>query len=138
MITREQSMRRGGLDGYSNFIGDDSEYRDWYDVIGRTRDSEAISESNFRVALRLLGGEGPDVRVERYGHWAVGWIEEIYVRPGSQACKTAEEIRERLDDYPILDEEDLSLLEENSEDEEREEQEERHPSGMGIIIMGEE
>ena len=138
MITRRQSMEKGGLDGYNNFTGDDSEYRDWYDVIGRCRDSDALAESNFRVALRRLGGEGDDVRIERYGHWAVGWIEEIYVRPESAAFAIAEEIERELKDYPILDEDDLADLEEQIDDENCEDQPAQPKSGMGIIIMGDE
>lgn len=108
MRTRYEQMTAGGLDGYDNFAGDDSEYRDWYGVVGRSRDSSCVEESNFQVALEQLGGEGENVRVERYGHWAVGWIEEIYVRPGSPQHQIAEEIEESLESYPVLDDEDLA------------------------------
>ena len=103
----EQMTTPGALDSYKNFLGRDDEYKDWYGIVGRSRDSGVLEESNFDVALKRLGGEGDDVRVERYGHWAVGWIEEIYVRPNSKALAVAEEIAECLAEHPVLDEEDF-------------------------------
>ena len=44
-------MTSGALDGDHNFLGDDSEYRDWFGVVGQSRDSAALERSNFRVAL---------------------------------------------------------------------------------------
>ena len=104
----EQMTQRGALDSYSNFLGRDDDYRDWYGVIGRSRDSGLLEKSNFEAALAQLGGESTDVRVERYGHWGVGWVEEIYVRPGSQALAVAEEIAECLEEFPALDDEDFA------------------------------
>lgn len=111
MRTRYEQMTAGGIDGYSNFMGDDTGYREWLGVIGRHRDSDALERSNFRVALEMLGGESDEVRVERCGHWAVGWIEEAYVRPGSKAAKIAEEIEAALANYPVLSDEDFSAEE---------------------------
>lgn len=109
MKTRFEQMRtKGALDGYQNFIGNDSEYRNWFGVVGRSRDSSCAEESNFWVALKKLGGEGENVRVERYSHWAIGWLEEVYVRPGSPQKKVAEEILKSLENHPILDDEDVS------------------------------
>jgi hypothetical protein len=106
MKTRAETMSGQGLDSYANFIGDDSDYREWFNALGRSRDSGCLENSNFAVGLARMGGEGDDVRVERFGHWMAGWIEEIYVRPGSAAETAAREIRAELDDYPILDEDD--------------------------------
>jgi hypothetical protein len=112
METRRQQMTKGGgIDGYSNFMGDDDEYKDWYGVIGQSRDSRPLERSNFRVALNMLGGEGDNVRIERYGHWAVGWIEEVYVRPGTQEYTIAEGIKNSLADYPVLSDNDFSAEE---------------------------
>jgi hypothetical protein len=52
-----------------------------------------------------------DVQVERSSHWAVGWIDRLIVRPGSAAAEEAKRLRAKLDDYPVLDEEDWSSLE---------------------------
>lgn len=85
--------------------------RDYLVVIGRTRDSDALDESNFRSTLKRLGGEGDDVTVERETHWACGWVEFILVRPGSPAAIEAADIREAIARSPILDDEDYSILE---------------------------
>jgi hypothetical protein len=53
------------------------------------------------------------VRIERYGHWAVGWIEEIYVKPDTNEYNMACEIEAALETYPILDEEDYCAEEMN-------------------------
>lgn len=111
MKTRHEQMTSGGMDSYSNFSGDDSKYKDWYGVIGQSRDSNALERSNFKITLKKLGGESDNVRVERFGHWAVGWIEEIYVKPNTEEFKKAEEIEKSLITYPVLDEEDFSTEE---------------------------
>lgn len=108
MKTRYETMTTNGIDNYRNFIGDDTEYKDWYNIIGQSRDSGARARSNFRIALNMLGGESDNVRVERFGHWGVGWIEEIYVKPNTEQCVVAERIVESLGDYLILDEDDFS------------------------------
>lgn len=79
----------------------------------QTRDSGALQQSNFAVALRELGGESETVEVHRFGHWGPGWYEIILVAPDSPAAKIAEEIEECLENYPVLDEEHWSSLEYN-------------------------
>lgn len=111
MKTRREQMTAGGLDGYSNFAGDDSDYADWFGILGRSRDSGTLERSNFDVGLEMLGGESETVIVCRYGHWAVGWIEEVYVKPGSPAEAIAREIEEAIADYPVLNEDHHSELE---------------------------
>jgi hypothetical protein len=105
----EQMTQGGGVDGYSNFAGDDSDYRHWFAApLGRSRDSSVLEESNFAKGVERLGGESDDVMVARYGHWAVGWVEQVYVRPGSDAVAIAEEIHDKLESHPVLDEDDYS------------------------------
>jgi hypothetical protein len=106
MKTRKEQMA-----GCTNFAGDDSEYQDWYGVAGRSRDSEIWEECNFQVALEMLGGESENVRVERYDHWACGWIEEIYVRLDTEEFIIACKIEKSLSDYPILDADKFSEME---------------------------
>ena len=112
MKTRKEQMTSGGIDGYNNFLGDDSDYQDWFGVLGQSRDSDVLERSNFEIGLEMLGGKSDTVRVERYGHWAVGWIEEIYVKPNSEAHEIAKQIEVNLQDYPILDEQDFQEAEE--------------------------
>jgi hypothetical protein len=75
----------------------------------RTRDSNVFEESNFQAALKILGGESETVEVHRFGHWGPGWFEIIIVHPGR--VDQVEEMQRRLENYPVLDEEDLSMRE---------------------------
>lgn len=114
LTTRREQMTAGAIDGYSNFIGDDSDYRDWYGFIGEHRDSEPRARSNFRTAvagLEELDPDGDDYREETFSHWGVGWITEVYVRPDTPCQSYAEEVTAALADYPVLDDEDCSELE---------------------------
>lgn len=80
--------------------------------VSQTRDSGTLDRSNFRVALRELGGESDTVQVHRFGHWGPGWYELILIDPADTAAvTTAEEIEASLADYPILSEDDHSSLE---------------------------
>jgi hypothetical protein len=81
----------------------------WICFLGRTRDSESVEEVNFQVALEALGGEGDHVQIIRENHWAVGWIEFIIIHPeAAQQIEDAEDMLERIENYPILDEMALS------------------------------
>ncbi|MEI6232631.1 MAG: hypothetical protein WCT04_06240 [Planctomycetota bacterium] len=83
--------------------------QDWFVVpVGRNRDSGPVAESNFKAALEMLGGESDDVEVCKFGHWACGWFEIILVQPGTPFAEVGDEIEARLDDYPFLDENDVS------------------------------
>lgn len=111
------------FDSGRNYIGAD--LREHFTVLSRTRDSGELEESNFAYALRELGGEtgeeddgtheGSGVYVARFNHWACGWYETIMIDPAApeaeKAIRTAEEILARLEDYPVLDEDDLSTRE---------------------------
>lgn len=86
--------------------------QDWLVVpVIQTRDSGPFELSNFQAALDLLGGESETVEVHRFGHWGPGWFEIIIVKPDSKAHTQALEIEKRLEDYPVLDEEDFSRRE---------------------------
>lgn len=81
--------------------------QEWLVVpVGRNRDSAPYQESNFETALQLLGGESDTVEIHRFGHWACGWLEILLCAPEREA--DAQKIADRLDVYPILDENDLS------------------------------
>jgi len=80
-------------------------------LLAQNRDSDALERSNFRAALARLGGESENVQVHRFGHWAVGWFEIIVVKEGTEEYEKAEEIEGKLENYPVLDEEDFSRLE---------------------------
>jgi len=112
MKTRKQMMNGGSIDSYNNFIGDDTDYQEWFVApLGQSRDSTCLEQSNFETGLAMLGGESDTVRVERYGHWACGWVEQVYIKPGSKAVDIAENIQSQLEEYPVLDEMDYSKRE---------------------------
>lgn len=86
----------------------------WLVFLGQHRDSDTIARSNFRSALKALGGEDEDagIAVERFNHWAVGWTEAILIRPdAADKIAEAERIAAALEDYPVVDDDDLSELE---------------------------
>ena len=100
-----------GLDSLSNYMGEVPEDK-WLCVMTRNRDSNCLTESNWRTAIKMLGGESESVRIDRFGHWACGWWESVSVLEGSDAQAIGEKISEKIDSYPVLDEEDFSNLEE--------------------------
>ncbi len=80
--------------------------------VGQSRDSDCGEASNFDAMLKLLGGESDTVVVVRERHWAVGWVEWIAIyHLDSKALQVADEAAARLEDYPILDEDDYSQRE---------------------------
>lgn len=108
-----ESMKSGGLDSYANYMGEDW-MKDWYMLVGRSRDSSVLEQSNFDAALKLLGGESETVQIVRFNHWAVGWIEELMISPeDSKAVEIALDIKDKLGEYPVLDDVDFSQREWN-------------------------
>jgi len=98
------------LDSLSNYIGP-TDFDDFECVLTQSRDSDALSRSNFKVALEMLGGESENVRIDRFGHWACGWWESLAVKPNTPEYAIAKDIESRLSDYPVLDESDYCELE---------------------------
>ena len=83
--------------------------------LGRHRDSDLLTESNFECALAALGGESNTVQVIREGHWAVGWVEWIAIHESdSKALEIADDIQAALSDYPVVNEDDWSEREWNA------------------------
>lgn len=80
--------------------------------VGRSRDSDTLERSNFECMLCALGGESDTVLVIRESHWAVGWVEWIAIHESdSKALETADNIKRKLADYPVVDEMHWSDLE---------------------------
>lgn len=96
-----------GLDGYENYIGENP--ADMLVMpVSRNRDSGPLDESNFATALKELGGESDTVQVHSFNHWACGWYELILIDPtDTERVAIAEQIVERLENYPVLDEDDI-------------------------------
>jgi hypothetical protein len=85
---------------------------DWLIVTTQNRDSDCLTRSNFRSFLKILGGEGEHVEISRSSHWACGWVEYLTIDPSqAELIAKANAQHERLESYPVLDENDLSELE---------------------------
>jgi hypothetical protein len=81
--------------------------------VGQHRDSDALERSNYRVILEDLSTRfGDDVGEASFGHWGVGWVEEITWNAGNAELADAVAAWEAaLADYPVADDEDHSALE---------------------------
>lgn len=95
----------------ANYLG--QTWEGYYVFLSQTRDSDALTRSNFECALKELGGVNDYAVVVTYErHWACGWLETILIhKTNTQALKIADDILWSLADYPVLDEEHYSELE---------------------------
>jgi len=104
----------------SNYLG--ATWEGWYCFLAKGRDSDCLERSNFRVgydaikdlAVDVVDGEDElsGVTINRERHWACGWIEWIAIHySNTEALEAADDMARRLEQYPILDEEDWSNLE---------------------------
>ena len=108
-------MNPSGWDSRANYMGD-IPADEWLTVLSRNRDSDDLSESNWETAIQMLGGESDNVSIFRFGHWACGWIEYLAVKADSPQATAAQKIRDDLDAYPVLDEDDWSRREQETAD----------------------
>jgi hypothetical protein len=72
--------------------------------------AECADESNWQAQLNALSEvdpDGNDHEVCEFGHWATPF-DIVLVRPGTPAAECAQELAERLENCPILNEDDLS------------------------------
>jgi hypothetical protein len=82
--------------------------------VGQHRDSDALERSNFAVVYDDLRERFPGrVAVARFGHWAVGWVEEISfdLGAGGDVRAAVERWADALAGYPVADEMAYSALE---------------------------
>lgn len=97
-----------GFDSLSNYIGEIPEDK-WFCLLTQTRDSDCLTRSNFICALDLLGGEGDNVKVFRFGHWACGWWEALAIsKSDEKAFRIANEIERKIEAYPVLNDDHFS------------------------------
>ena len=81
--------------------------------VGRSRDSDTLETSNWEV-IYADGREkfGDAVDWVRFGHWAVGWVEELtWDASRGDVCQWVQGWRDALDNYPVADDEDYSRRE---------------------------
>ena len=90
-----------------------AEWPEYYSSsVGQSRDSDALERSNFTCMLKALGGESDTIIVVRESHWAVGWVEWIAIHESdAKALAIADDIAERLADYPVINEDHFSEVE---------------------------
>jgi len=88
--------------------------------VGRNRDSDCLTESNWGAQSRALAEHKADVPGEDEvspvavceNHWAVGWVEWVAIHESNEAAlRAADKLAERLENYPVLDEDDHSRRE---------------------------
>jgi len=92
------------------------EHPDWLICpdLGTHRDADALARSNYAVLeqrLRDSDGDEETWHEESSGHWAVGWVAGLAVKPGTKAEQILAAAEAELGDYPVLDEEHWSDLE---------------------------
>lgn len=106
--------RPTGLDAPGAFLPDRGA---WLVLpVTRTRDSGTLESSNFRVAAAAMAEVDPAgelFEVHRFGHWGCGWYEIMIVNPAApgEVLAMVATIARKLDNYPVLDENDYSDLE---------------------------
>lgn len=115
MITLDTNTRNVGSSIYSGERGD------WFIALAIHRDSDPLSRSNFECMQKALNalpavkewaGEDSPVQIERFSHWAVGWCDYLLINPEcKEALELANRLEEKLDDYPVLNEDHWSELE---------------------------
>jgi hypothetical protein len=94
-----------------------AKWPDYYMFLSQHRDSDCLTQSNFICGLNALGGESKTVRVIHEGHWAVGWVEWIGIhKSDSKALEIADGLAAALSDYPVLDENHFSDMEQAEAD----------------------
>jgi hypothetical protein len=105
-----------GWDSRENYMGQ-TKFPGLYVVMVKTRDSDILTESNWKTALERLkpfenDGEEGGFQTVRFGHWACGWIEYLCVSDDSPgAIAEGNAIAEAIESYPVLDEEEFSQME---------------------------
>jgi hypothetical protein len=97
----------------ASYYGDHS---DWIINVelGIHRDSATIYRSNYTVLqnrLYEIDADQDDWHTESSSHWAVGWTENVVVRPQSKAHEILQQASIDIENYPLLDEEHYSELE---------------------------
>lgn len=95
----------------------DAESRGWAVIgvgpVGQHRDSDCLARSNFEVIYSDLSSRfGESVDIARFGHWAVGWVEEIIFDAGRfEVSRAVVDWRDKLEAYPVADEDHYCNLE---------------------------
>ena len=96
-----------------SYFGED--LSQWYILVARTRDSYLLENSNFESIKAYLIDKGFEIcgdveetntiLLASFNHWACGWIESIMIHESNdKALIISDDIKAKLNDYPIFDE----------------------------------
>lgn len=94
---------------------------DW--LIGpcvHNRDSDILTKANWKAFNQIMwearstNADENDYEVHGFNHWANGWFEIVLIKPGSLAAIKAQECEDRLENYPILDDDLHSDMEDEA------------------------
>lgn len=103
-----------------HYFGPD--WPEYYEIAGRNRDSDLLTDSNWSVFVRELEkidrerkkASGKDSRkkfwqVVSAGHWACGWVETLMLHQDApeEYCALIRDLYGDMAHYPVLDEEDF-------------------------------
>jgi len=117
MITYK-NFRPSHFDSHINF---DEDREDW--LVGpcvHNRDSDILTEANWKAfnqamwEARSVNLDENDYEVHRFGHWGNGWFEIVLIKPGTKAAENAKKLEDKLENYPILDEDLHSSMEDEA------------------------
>lgn len=92
------------------WLGDTPDEDGWTLQYTHNRDSDLLTESNAAAIEKALLDCDPETECYpcRHSHFACGWLEGFYIKTGSAAWAVYCELMARIDDYPVLDEDDFS------------------------------
>ena len=93
----------------TGYIG--TSFDDYYILYSRNRNSDTITESNWRSIIKYLDKQRAHYRIERFSHWLCGWIEQILILETDKvSVDIGNDITIQLRNYPIFDDDDYSEL----------------------------
>ncbi len=91
------------------YIG--TRFDDYYILYSRNRNSDTITESNWRSIIKYLDKQCAHYRIERFSHWLCGWIEQILILETDKvSVDIGNDITIQLRNDPIFDDDDYSEL----------------------------
>jgi len=110
MLTHSQILSQGTIDNYRNYMGEVVD-NSFVFVYAKTRDSDILTLSNYDEFIFALKED--DIYILSNNHWLCGWVENIYVKKDTESHLKAAEMLCRLENYPVLNEEKFSEMEQD-------------------------
>jgi hypothetical protein len=117
-VEAEQAVKEATQLTDFSYRGDKDLGRTWAITFSKSRDSGILEQANYDAIKGDLEKRFPkDVSDERFSHFAVGWLDQLLVRmldkngKVTKAGIAALEWKDRLESYPVADDEDYSRRE---------------------------